>query len=128
MALTGRSTRDGPAHPGVNALEAVLDPSTVRGVGQAWVRSVSGDASQPTVVGNVLYVGSSDGKVYALNALTGAVMWTVPTRGSIASSPAVVGGWCTQARATAGCLRHATSAWQVRPPRRRGRRPRGAGR
>jgi outer membrane protein assembly factor BamB len=84
--------RHGPAHPGVNSLETILDPSTVRGVGQAWVTSISGDASQPTVVGNVVHVGSGDGKLYALNALTGAVMWTLPTRGSIASSPAVVGG------------------------------------
>ena len=40
----------------------------------------------------VVYVGSSNGDVYALNAGTGAKLWTYATGGSVISSPAVANG------------------------------------
>jgi hypothetical protein len=39
-----------------------------------------------------VYVGSRDGKVYALNAATGAFIWSYTTGGFVESSPAVSGG------------------------------------
>ena len=48
--------------------------------------------SSPAVVGGIVYVGSDDGKVYALDAATGHLRWTYTTGGGVASSPAVVGG------------------------------------
>ncbi len=39
-----------------------------------------------------MYVGSGDGKVYALNAATGAKVWNYATGVPVASSPAVSGG------------------------------------
>ena len=48
--------------------------------------------SSPAVVGGVIFVGSLDGKVYALNAATGALIWSYTTGDWVASSPAVVGG------------------------------------
>ena len=48
--------------------------------------------SSPAVVGGVVFVGSGDGKVYALNASNGAFIWSYITGGSVESSPAVVGG------------------------------------
>ncbi|MET8049740.1 PQQ-binding-like beta-propeller repeat protein [Streptosporangium sp. NPDC005286] len=48
--------------------------------------------SSPAVVDGVVYVGSGDGKVYALDALTGAVRWTHKIGGRVYSSPAVVDG------------------------------------
>jgi outer membrane protein assembly factor BamB/5-hydroxyisourate hydrolase-like protein (transthyretin family) len=48
--------------------------------------------SSPAVVNGVVYVGSIDGNVYALNAATGAKVWNYTTGGAVDSSPAVVNG------------------------------------
>jgi len=40
----------------------------------------------------VVYVGSGDGHVYALNASTGALLWSYTTGDHVYSSPAVVNG------------------------------------
>jgi outer membrane protein assembly factor BamB len=48
--------------------------------------------SSPAVVDGTVYVGSTDGKVYALDAATGQVRWAYPTDGAIHSSPAVADG------------------------------------
>jgi len=48
--------------------------------------------SSPAVVDGVAYVGSDDGKVYALDASTGDVIWSYATGGKVYSSPAVVDG------------------------------------
>jgi outer membrane protein assembly factor BamB len=47
----------------------------------------------PAVTGGVAYFGTSDGKVYALNATTGAVVWTATLGSDVQSVPAVVGGY-----------------------------------
>ncbi|HJW28425.1 MAG TPA: PQQ-binding-like beta-propeller repeat protein, partial [Saprospiraceae bacterium] len=44
------------------------------------------------VVGNTAYVGALDNKTYALNAATGAFMWSYLTNGNIYSSPTIVNG------------------------------------
>ena len=48
--------------------------------------------SSPAVVNGVVYFGSEDHYVYALNAKTGKELWKYPTRGMVQSSPAVVDG------------------------------------
>ena len=48
--------------------------------------------STPAVVGDVVYVGSTDGSLYAVNRADGTQRWKFDTRGPIASSPAVVNG------------------------------------
>jgi outer membrane protein assembly factor BamB len=53
---------------------------------KGWVRS------SPAVAGGVVYVGSYDKKVYALNATTGTPVWNYTTGGAVESSPAVAGG------------------------------------
>jgi len=45
--------------------------------------------SSPAVVGNTLYVGSDDYRLYALAANSGAVRWSAQTDGLVRSSPAV---------------------------------------
>ena len=40
----------------------------------------------------VVYVGSDDGKVYALNATTGEIIWTSAAGSAALSSPVVVKG------------------------------------
>ena len=46
--------------------------------------------SSPAVVNGVVYVGSEDNNVYAINALTGVKLWNYTTGGYLRSSPAVV--------------------------------------
>ena len=48
--------------------------------------------SSPAVANGVVYVGSFDDKVYALNATTGATLWTATTGSLVPSSPAVANG------------------------------------
>lgn len=59
-------------------------PSTLESVG-----SVVGS---PVLYDGVLFLGSSDGKVYALDATYGEKKWVYDTRGKIWSSPAVADG------------------------------------
>jgi outer membrane protein assembly factor BamB len=49
-------------------------------------------SSSPAVVGDIVYVGSEDNIVYALNASTGAFKWSYTTGGWVESSPTVAGG------------------------------------
>jgi len=48
--------------------------------------------SSPAVVNGVVYVGSDDANLYALNATTGAKVWNYTTGGIVFSSPAVANG------------------------------------
>ena len=43
--------------------------------------------SCPTIVGNTLYVGAMDGKLYCLNVADGRIVWTYTTGGPIGGSP-----------------------------------------
>jgi outer membrane protein assembly factor BamB len=44
------------------------------------------------VANGVVYVGSNDGKVYGLDASTGAFLWSYATGNIVESSPAVANG------------------------------------
>jgi outer membrane protein assembly factor BamB len=46
----------------------------------------------PTVDGETLYVGSADGKLYALNRFTGAPRWQLDVHEELTTSPTVSGG------------------------------------
>lgn len=48
--------------------------------------------TSPAVVDGIVYVGSDDGYVYALNAANGSLIWKYNTYGPVQSSPAVVDG------------------------------------
>ena len=48
--------------------------------------------SSPAVANGVVYVGSEDNNVYALNASTGALLWKYATGSVVTSSPAVANG------------------------------------
>ncbi len=48
--------------------------------------------SDPLRVGDTLYVSSLDGKLYALNLLTGKKRWTFPTKGQFIGSPILDAG------------------------------------
>ena len=48
--------------------------------------------SSPSIEDGILYVGSQDKKVYAIDAWSGELIWSYPTQGTIESSPAVANG------------------------------------
>lgn len=48
--------------------------------------------SSPTIAGDVMYIGSGDHHVYALDAATGALRWTFATGDVVHASAAVAGG------------------------------------
>ena len=80
--------RGGPAHTGVydagNGSELA---------GLQWRVLTGGDViSSPAIAGGVVYIGSGDGKLYALDRETGATRWTYDAGSAIASSPAVADG------------------------------------
>ena len=75
-----------------NPYENVLNLSTVGLMDLDWSFTTGNSVySAPAVVNGVVYAGSYDGNVYALNASTGAKLWSFAT-GSIDSSPAVANG------------------------------------
>lgn len=48
--------------------------------------------SSPAVVGDKVFVGSTDGFLYAVNRGAGTLKWKFETKGRVVSSPAVAGG------------------------------------
>jgi outer membrane protein assembly factor BamB len=81
------------AHTGFNVFENVLNPTNVSGLMLDWQYNVGGDIfAFPVVVDGVVYVGCSyyPDNVCALNASTGARIWSYPIFG--ASTPAVADG------------------------------------
>ena len=72
----------------------VATPGAVPPQGKVqWIFTTGAEIdSSPVVSGNTVYVGSRDGKLYALDATTGAKRWEYQTGSWIESTPAVVGG------------------------------------
>src|SRR5207248_1805767 len=56
--------------------------------------------SSPAVVNGVVYIGSLDGKLYAVDAASGARLWTATTGRAITSSPTVAGNGFAYAGST----------------------------
>jgi outer membrane protein assembly factor BamB len=82
----------GPEHSGNNPAETVLNPSNVGGMSVRWKRHTGPVVdSSPAVVNGVVYIGSSDNKLYAFNAATGHPLWTA-TAGGFLTSPAWADG------------------------------------
>lgn len=78
--------RGGPAHTGVY-------PATTGSYGGvAWRAETRGPVrSSPVVSGGVVYVGSNDGHLYALDAARGSIRWTFDAGSPVSSTPAVAG-------------------------------------
>ena len=82
------SFRGDATHSGVYASPSV--PTLER---MQWKFKTGGKVvSSPAVVDGVVYSGSSDRSVYALDAKDGTVKWRYKTGGAVSSSPAVVAG------------------------------------
>jgi outer membrane protein assembly factor BamB len=79
--------RGGPAHLGVYAGGG----PTLGGL--AWRAPTEGDVvSSPAVANGVVYIGSGDGYLYALDLATGTRRWRYDAGSAVASSPAVGAG------------------------------------
>jgi outer membrane protein assembly factor BamB len=74
-----------------NPYETILGVNNVGKLGLKWTFPI-GTSTPPVVANGVVYVGTEDGAMYALNASTGAVSWSVQAGGLFPSSPAVVNG------------------------------------
>jgi outer membrane protein assembly factor BamB len=89
--------RESQTHQANNTNEALISTVNVHALATAWT-GLTGAAvdSAPAVANGVVYVGSSDGKLYAfaVGCATGGgactPIWTATTGGAIDSSPAVV--------------------------------------
>lgn len=77
-----------------NAGENILTPKTVAGLALAWQSAINDIRSSPAVANGLLYVGTRDGHLLALDAATGAQRWSAATltAGAVVSSPTVVDG------------------------------------
>jgi eukaryotic-like serine/threonine-protein kinase len=61
--------------------------------GIKWTFHTEGEViSSPAIVGGIVYVGSNDGNLYAIDEQTGAQKWKFSTGARVASSPAVADG------------------------------------
>jgi outer membrane protein assembly factor BamB len=77
-----------------NPCEAVLNVHNVGKLTLKWGYAAGNYVdSSPAVATGVVYVGSEDSNVYALNASSGAKLWSYATSmGGVHSSPAVANG------------------------------------
>ncbi len=80
--------RGGPDHSGVYQTQGVDNLG-----GLLWQFETMGPVrSSPTIAGDMLLVGSTDGKLYALDRKSGQERWQVDVRSPVSSSPAVTRG------------------------------------
>jgi outer membrane protein assembly factor BamB len=89
--------RFGLHHTGYNPYENVLTPSNVSALTRDWSCTTGNSIdSSPAVASGLVYVGSHDDKLYALDAVTGSRKWSYTTGSAIyiyfSSSPAVANG------------------------------------
>ena len=78
-----------------NPYETVLGVNNAGGLKLKWKKPLGSQASplsSPAVVNGVAYFGSADRNAYALNATTGALLWSFNAGGSVNTSPAVANG------------------------------------
>jgi len=85
---TSTMFRGGPAHTGVQPGPGLEAPAKL-----PWeFQTTSAIFSSATVVEGVVYVGSLDGSLYALDSHSGPAKWQFTTGAGILSSPAVANG------------------------------------
>lgn len=82
------SFRGGPSHSGVYSSPPLRQLGGVR-----WKFQTDGPvSSSPTVADGSVFVGSGDGKLYAVDEKSGKEIWRFATAGAVDSSPAVEAG------------------------------------
>ena len=80
--------RNDPAHSGIYNTAGAPVFSKVK-----WSFHTGGEViSSPAIVGGMVYVGSNDGNLYAIDQQSGAAKWKFATGARVTSSPAVADG------------------------------------
>jgi eukaryotic-like serine/threonine-protein kinase len=80
--------RNNLAHSGIYAATGVPKLNGIQ-----WTFATHGEViSSPAIVNGVVYVGSNDGNLYAIDQQTGSQKWKFPTEARVTSSPAVANG------------------------------------
>jgi outer membrane protein assembly factor BamB len=74
-----------------NPYETVLGVNNVGSLQLKWKNPI-GRGSTPAVVNGVIYFDADDGNLYALNASTGAKLWSFAAGADLLSPPAVANG------------------------------------
>ena len=81
-------------HTGYNPNEFILGPSNVGNLVVAW--QFPGGANQiynqPTLANGILYIGSNDHNLYAINAMSGAMVWKYQLNSPVSSTPVIANG------------------------------------
>ncbi|MBV8976248.1 MAG: PQQ-binding-like beta-propeller repeat protein [Alphaproteobacteria bacterium] len=72
-----------------NPYETVLNRKNVKSLKLVWQANIGDTRSAPAVVGGVVYAGSDDGHLYAMDAASGTRLWSFITDSAIHASPAV---------------------------------------
>lgn len=81
--------RGNPAHTGVYQSTALADTPHVQ-----WVFHTNGAAvASPAVTATMVYAGSNDGSLYAIDRKSGNLRWKFATKSRVDSSPAVSNGF-----------------------------------
>lgn len=94
VLLTSSSAQDAAMFRGNLQHSGVYNaPGVPRLNGVKWSFRTAGHViSSPAVVEGVVYVGSTDGNLYAIEAASGALKWKFATTSWVVSSPAVASG------------------------------------
>ena len=65
---------------GFNPDETILSPENVADLALSWAVTIGAyPLASPVVADGVVYAGANDGNLYALDAVTGAILWSGPT-------------------------------------------------
>jgi len=76
---------------GDNPYENVISAGNVPSTTPTWHFVTGGYVAEPAVAGGVVYFGSTDHNLYAVDAKTGAIKWSFAAGDNITTTPAVVG-------------------------------------
>ena len=84
-----------PCHSKFNPREVTIGRSNVSNLVVAWKYATGGPInSYPTIFNGVVYVGSNDGFLYAINAATGALLWSYSIGNEFVRQPSAM-DWCS---------------------------------
>jgi outer membrane protein assembly factor BamB len=93
--------RGNPQHSGVYEGTGLANFNHVK-----WKFHTAGQViSSPAVSAGTIYVGSTDGNLYAVDRESATLKWEFDAKSRITSSPAVSGGWFTLERTMAIFMR-----------------------
>ncbi|MEX0985290.1 MAG: PQQ-binding-like beta-propeller repeat protein [Actinomycetota bacterium] len=69
----------------------VIDGATATRLGVAWTTGIGDSPTAPVVAGDLAFVGTGSGVLYAIDVGSGRVVWVGRLRGSIVAPPAIHG-------------------------------------